>query len=255
MTEHSDAFLLARFPVQKRPVHFWHYIILTVLSVGGEEFLCKFATQIYRNVMIKNIVFDFGGVLVQYDYMTFFMRVMKSEDQVKKMLTQALTQEVSDEMDKADHSFRYYIDRQEQRYPQYKDVLEYFDSHFVELITGETEGMRELMLELKALGYRLLGLSNWSEKVDDVMAKFSIFELLEGWLISKDVHQLKPHADIYESFCKKFDVKPADCLFLDDKPANIEGAKKVGMEGIVFKDVPSLRAELERMGIMNHHCE
>ncbi|MDD6542034.1 MAG: HAD-IA family hydrolase [Prevotella sp.] len=205
--------------------------------------------------MIKNIVFDFGGVLVQYDYMTFFMRVMKSEDQVKKMLTQALTQEVSDEMDKADHSFRYYIDRQEQRYPQYKDVLEYFDSHFVELITGETEGMRELMLELKALGYRLLGLSNWSEKVDDVMAKFSIFELLEGWLISKDVHQLKPHADIYESFCKKFDVKPADCLFLDDKPVNIEGAKKVGMEGIVFKDVPSLRAELERMGIMNHHCE
>ena len=127
--------------------------------------------------MIKNIVFDFGGVLVQYDYMTFFMRVMKSEDQVKKMLTQALTQEVSDEMDKADHPFRYYIDRQEQRYPQYKDVLEYFDSHFVELITGETEGMRDLMLQLKALGYRLLGLSNGSEKVDDVMARFSIFEL------------------------------------------------------------------------------
>ena len=46
MTEHSDAFLLARFPVQKRLVHFWHYIILTVLLIVNDEFLCKFATQI-----------------------------------------------------------------------------------------------------------------------------------------------------------------------------------------------------------------
>lgn len=90
------------------------------------------------------------------------------------------------------------------------------------------------MLTLKARGYRILGLSNWSSRVYDVIDKFDIFNLIEDSLISKDVHQLKPNKDIYESFLNKFNVKAEECVFIDDKPENIEGCKAVGMSGIVF---------------------
>lgn len=105
-----------------------------------------------------------------------------------------------------------------------------------------------LMKSLKGKGYRLLGLSNWSTKVFDIMDKFPrIFGLLDGYLVSHKVHLLKPHKEIYEAFCQKFDVKPEECVFIDDKPANIEGAKTVGMSGIVFKNAAQLEAELETL--------
>ena len=77
--------------------------------------------------------------------------------------------------------------------------------------------------------------------------KFDIFNLIEDSLISKDVHQLKPNKDIYESFLNKFDVKAAECVFIDDKPENIEGCKTVGMNGIVFKNSNQLKHELDKL--------
>ncbi|MCI1732642.1 MAG: HAD-IA family hydrolase [Prevotella sp.] len=45
----------------------------------------------------------------------------------------------------------------------------------------------------------------------------------------------------------KFDVKAAECVFIDDKPENIEGCKTVGMNGIVFKNSNQLKHELDKL--------
>ena len=77
------------------------------------------------------------------------------------------------------------------------------------------------------------------------MEKFpEIFSLLDGCLISHQVHMLKPHKEIYDAFCRKFNVSPEDCVFIDDKAVNIEGARAAGMNGIVFTDADKLKAEL-----------
>ena len=127
-------------------------------------------------------------------------------------------------------------------------AIDAFDKHYTDIFTGEVPGMKDLMKDFKSEGYRLLGLSNWSTKVFDVMDKFpEIFSLLDGYLVSHQVHLLKTHKEIYEAFCKKFDVKPEDCVFIDDKAVNIEGAKSIGMHGIVFKDTDQLKADLKTM--------
>lgn len=102
------------------------------------------------------------------------------------------------------------------------------------MFTGETEGMYEWMCQLKAEGYRLLGLSNWSAKVHEVIDRFPrVFSPLEDSLISYTCHYLKPEREIYELFLSKFGVRPEECVFIDDRPDNIEGARKVGMHGVV----------------------
>lgn len=198
--------------------------------------------------MIKNIVFDFGGVLVQHDFISYFAQYFHSEERAARFFEQALPHGFSDEVDRALHPFRYYIERQQRLFPEYKDALDHFDRHFADLFTGETAGMRQLMLQLKAEGYRLLGLSNWSSKVQDVMEKYpDIFALLEGSLISYTVHLLKPEREMYERFLQDFGVQPEECVFIDDRPANIEGARKVGMHGIVFKEMGQLESELRQL--------
>lgn len=195
--------------------------------------------------MIKNIVFDFGGVLVEYDFMRFFTAVLGSGPQAEYFLQHVFPEHVNAEMDLGLLTPRQIIDRQQRLWPDYTDALETFYRRYTDIFTREPEGMRALMADLKARGYRLLGLSNWSEKVYEVMDKFDIFKLLDGYLLSKDVHLLKPHADIYHSFLRQFNVRAHECVFIDDKPENIIGARRVGMYGITFTDTPRLIHELE----------
>ena len=198
--------------------------------------------------MIHNIVFDFGGVLVEYDFPKYFTKFFGNHDKAMWFINNILTEENNDKLDKADKPSNEYMKEWKQRWPDYTIAIDAFDKHYTDIFTGEVPGMKDVMKDLKSKGYRLLGLSNWSTKVFDVMNKFpEIFSLLDGYLVSHQVHLLKPHKEIYEAFCKKFDVSPEDCVFIDDKSANIEGAKSIGMHGIVFKDTDQLKADLKTM--------
>lgn len=196
--------------------------------------------------MIKNIVLDFGGVLVKYDFLAYFAKVLDSREKGMWFMHNILTDENNDKLDKADKPFDKYMKEWKQNWPDYTVAIDAFDKHYTDIFTGEVPGMKDLMKNLKSKGYRLLGLSNWSTKVFDVMDKFpEIFSLLDGYLVSHQVHLLKPHKEIYEAFCKKFNVQPEDCVFIDDKAVNIEGAKSIGMNGIVFKNTDLLKADLK----------
>ncbi len=196
--------------------------------------------------MIKNIVFDFGGVLVQYDFQAYFTKVLGSKDKGEWFMNHILTDENNDKLDKGDKPFSYYMSEWKKRWPDYTIAIDAFDKRYTDIFTGEVPGMYDLMVELKGKGYRLLGLSNWSTKVFDIMDKFPrIFNILDGYLVSHKVHLLKPHKEIYEAFCKKLDVKPEECVFIDDKAVNIDGAKSIGMKGVVFKDTEQLKADLQ----------
>lgn len=198
--------------------------------------------------MIKNIVFDFGGVLVQYDFKAYFTSILGSKENGEWFMANILNDENNDLLDKGDRPFDDYIAEWKQRWPDYAVALDAFDKKNADIFTNEIPGMVELMTELKGKGYRLLGLSNWHTKVWGIMKKFPrIFGLLDGYLISHQVHLLKPHKEIYEAFCKKFDVRPEECVFIDDKQKNVDGAEAVGMYGILFKNAEQLRADLDEL--------
>lgn len=201
--------------------------------------------------MIKNIVLDFGAVLVQYDFEGFFDDFFGSKDESERFLRQVLTPENNNNIDKGDRPVAFYKASWKRQWPQYARAIDAMDEHYADIFTGEVPGMAELMAELKGRGYRLLGLSNWSAKVHEVMAKFPrIFGLLDGWLISYQVKELKPHPEIYLAFCRKFGVRAEECVFIDDRSDNAEGARVIGMQGIVFHDAAQLRRELEAMHIL-----
>ena len=104
--------------------------------------------------------------------------------------------------------------------------------------------MFDLLTQLKAEGYKLYGLTNWCSKVHLTMTQFPIFKLLDGQIISSEEKVIKPEPEIYQRLFTKFNLKPEECIFTDDRVENIEGGSRLGMDGIVFKDAKQYEREL-----------
>ena len=130
---------------------------------------------------------------------------------------------------------------------EFEPEIRYFEEHYPEIVTNEMEGMRELLTRLKAEGYKLYGLTNWCSKVYRTMAQFEIFTLLDGYVISSEEKVIKPESEIYHILFNRFNLKPEECIFTDDRAENIEGGRRVGMEGILFTDAGQYERELKKL--------
>ncbi len=104
--------------------------------------------------------------------------------------------------------------------------------------------------ELQKAGYRVLILSNYSEKsYRECGEKLSFVNIADGAVISYREKMVKPDLEIYQLLLDRYHLTPQECVFLDDKQENIEGAKKAGMNGIVFTTRENAIKELEKLGV------
>ena len=201
--------------------------------------------------MIRNLVFDFGRVLLDYDIPALISQFFENEQQIKEFASICLTPAAMELQDRGDKPWDELLDDMKKACPKYSAQVDMYDRRYQEFMTGEMPGMRDLLLELKARGYKLYGLTNWSVKVYETMANYpEIFALLDGKLISCEEHMVKPYPEVYERLCEKFSLKAEECFFTDDKAENIEGARKVGIEGVVFENAQQYRRALEERGIL-----
>ncbi len=98
------------------------------------------------------------------------------------------------------------------------------------------EGMTELLLLLKAEGYRLYLLSNTSVRFREYCEKIEILRLLDGAYVSAFYHLVKPEPAAFRKACEVLAIDPEESFFVDDLPANVEGARSVGMRAFHFTD-------------------
>ncbi len=114
----------------------------------------------------------------------------------------------------------------------------------------EIPEMCNLVRDLRAAGYPVYLLSNVSLRFAKLKKYFSVFPMMQGYVASAEELVCKPHRRIYEILMERYGLSAEDCIFVDDLPANIEGAKAVGMQGYVFDgDAAKLRSALLEMGV------
>lgn len=195
--------------------------------------------------MIKNIIFDYGKVLVNWNPYFQFEPFFADKQKCKYFLEEILNSEWYNEGD-IGVPMEELIEKWSARHPEFAEAFRFYVDGFEDSISGEVPGMYELISGLKRRGYRTWGLSNWSwEMFQRILPKYDIFSLMEGMVISGKVHMLKPNPEIYEYFLERYSLKAEECVFIDDRPENIVGAALVGIKGIVFEDAEQLSAELE----------
>ena len=201
--------------------------------------------------MIKNIVFDMGGVLIDYDsdavlnkyfdpcyHDILNQKIFKSNvwarldegtvfvDDILEETVEGLPDEVKGLASEMLYDFYPYM-------PPFDDMFEF-------------------VKKVKASGYKIYLLSNATPRFFDRYNDIPALSLFDGFFISSLYKLLKPDQKIYAAFCNKFAVKAEECFFIDDVPRNIDGAVKYGMKGFVYKkhDICGLEKALADVGVI-----
>lgn len=198
--------------------------------------------------MIKNLIFDFGGVLVDYNSHRIFDRYFGDESKAEWFRNNVILNDLVKHLDIGE-DFDECIKKAQEAYPDYSEAISLYDSCYYEMDGGEIPGMFELLSTLSTNEYEIYGLTNWSYKVYKIIKKHQIFSLLKGYVISSEVYMLKPDPNIYIHLTEKFSINPHECLFIDDKINNVKGAEAVGMFGVRFISSQQLIEDLRNLSI------
>jgi 2-haloacid dehalogenase len=184
--------------------------------------------------MIKNIIFDYGGVLLDWNphylYDPYFGDVEKAE----WFLTNICTYEWNAQHD---NGKRIAVGTAEliALHPEWEKEIRLYYDDFMKMMGGQIPGMEERVKELKARGFRVFGLSNWSEETFALVRHvYPVLDLMEDMVISGIEKVMKPDHRIFELALDRFGIKAEETIFLDDNPANVQAACEIGIKGILF---------------------
>ena len=200
--------------------------------------------------MVKNIVFDMGGVLIDFNFKRTMNEYFPKEyhDILKqKVFGGELWRELDKGTLKSEDVIPVIL-------PQIPEETRLLISQMVNDFypyMPPFENMFDFVKRLKDAGYKVYLLSNATPRFFDRYLDIPAITLMDGMFISCVYKLLKPQKEIYEAFCEKFNLVPEECFFIDDMPENIEGAKAYGMKGFVFKapDTCELEKALNNEGV------
>lgn len=205
--------------------------------------------------MIKNMVFDMGKVLLDYDPLKVCREYTDSEEDIK-LIGQALFSSPEwVELDRGSITEEEAMKIVRNRLPddRLKKMADLCMAHWHEYNICPKPGMEELVRELKEQGKHIYLCSNASLRLRIYENKIPGSRYFDGTIVSAEEKLLKPEPAIYCRLFEKYNLLPEESFFIDDLPANIEGAEACGMDGYCFADgdVEKLRKKLHELGILN----
>ena len=195
--------------------------------------------------MIKNIVFDIGDVLVGYNPNNYAEKVnisIENLDKAHEILVH--TKEWRDYLDGNIENAEI-LERLINQNPEYMEEFELLIlKENTKHITYEIKENTDLLKKL-ANTYNIYLLSNITKETMDSFKEIYDFEKkTKGAVYSYEAHIGKPHKEIYDLLFSKYNLKPNECIFIDDKLHNIEKANELGMIGIQYTNYENLINEL-----------
>jgi 2-haloacid dehalogenase len=202
------------------------------------------------NKNITTIIFDFGGVLINWDPRHLYRRLFTDLQEMEKFLTDIDFMEWNAHQDKG-RPFAEGVQSLSMQFPHYADLIRAYHEQWRESITGQIQGSVDILRALKEKGYPLYGLSNWSNETFPLARDmFPFFTMFDDIILSGKVNLIKPDPAIFE-FCLHKIGKPAnECLFIDDSSANVAAARQLGFDVVLFTSPEQLTSELEKRKIL-----
>lgn len=201
--------------------------------------------------MIRNIIFDMGHVLIYFSPETFIKRLGVPEADGRLLLREVFRDKEWVQLDRGSLSEEEAVEAICGRVPgRLHGAVRELVCGWWERPLLPVEGMAELVGELKKLGYGIYLLSNANRQLPRYFERIPGAEHFDGRIVSADWLLLKPQKEIYEKLYETYGLLPEECFFIDDQPANIEGAWRTGMDGAVFDgDLARLRRQLRTAGV------
>ncbi|MDR0510721.1 MAG: HAD family phosphatase [Rikenellaceae bacterium] len=200
-------------------------------------------------MMIETIVFDFGGVLIDWNPRHYYRDVFADDARMEVFLSEICDDEWNARLDRGS-SFAVETERLKARQPaEWHPYIDAYAQGWVRMLGGAIEGSVEILRSLKGR-YRLYGLTNWSAETFPVArAKFGFLGLFDGIAVSGEEGMIKPDPEFFRLLCSRYNVAPEKSIFIDDNARNVEAANALGFNAIRFTSPEALRQGLEGLGV------
>ena len=184
--------------------------------------------------MIKNVIFDFGQVLVRFDPAYMVGRYVSDADDAALLQEVVFDRLYWDRLDAGTITDEETLAACRERLPErlWEAAARIYWNWIYNI--PEIEGMRELLVALRHRGVRLILLSNISHYFASHAHEIAVLSLFERCFFSATCGLCKPHSQIFAHVCEICGILPKETLFVDDNKRNIEGAAACGIRGYLF---------------------
>jgi len=199
---------------------------------------------------IKTIIFDLGGVLIDWNPEYVYLKEFNGDRiKMKWFFDNICTPSWNEQQDEG-KLMKKATQERVKLFPEYKRLIEMFYGRWEEMLKEEISGTVKILENLKRNNYRLIALTNWSAETFPIaIKKYKFLKLFEGIVVSGEIKMLKPFKEIYDFTLKKYNLDPKECVFIDDRLENIQGAVRCGINGIQFESHEKLINELKKINI------
>ncbi len=241
------------------PILLW-LLIWTIGAITGRHTVASLDAMTsnkqhdkYGNVIpdgkIDTVVFDIGNVLTDFVWEQFLKDKGFDDEMVDRIAKASVHSDDWVEFDKGNLTTEEIIGKFIENDPGIENELKRAFNNIDNIVIKRDRAIPWIRA-LKAAGYKVLYLSNFSKQaLEGCREALAFIDETDGGILSYRDHFVKPGAEIYHLLEQRYNLTPSRTVFIDDTPINIEAAKKLGWEGIVYKDYDQVKRELESLGV------
>lgn len=200
---------------------------------------------------VDTIIFDLGGVLIDWNPAYVFDKLIPDEEKRKRFFAEICTSAWNEEQD-GGRSLKEATQLLVDQYPEWQEYIEAYYGRWEEMLGGPIEETVAIFRALKESGqYKFYALTNWSAELFPVaLNKYDFLHWFDGRLVSGEEKMRKPFPQFYQLLLDRFNIKKEEAIFIDDNLRNAEAAQAFGIETIRFTTPAELREALTRKGIL-----
>jgi 2-haloacid dehalogenase len=196
------------------------------------------------------IVFDLGGVLIEWNPRHLFRRLHSDERAIEEFLHEVDFSGWNAAMDRG-RPMAEGVQELKQRFPHREEWIDAWMQRWKESLLGPIPGTVAILEELHAARYPLMALSNWAaETFAAVRGDYPFLAHFQHIVLSGEERVTKPDPEIYRRLLARIGRRAEECLFIDDVTSHVAAARSLGFDAIQFRSPDALRQELVRRRIL-----
>jgi len=200
---------------------------------------------------IKNIIFDLGGVLIDWNPEYVFLDEFGGDRQkMQAFFDEVCTFDWNENQD-AGYPLAQATEDRIALFPEHEPLIRMYYGRWEEMLGEAIEGTVDLLKKLVAHpNYKVVALTNWSAETFPVALKrFEFLHWFEGIVVSGTEKTRKPFPEIYQTTLNRFDIVAEESVFIDDNARNVDAAAALGIQTIQFQNPKQLTTDLQAIGI------
>jgi 2-haloacid dehalogenase len=194
---------------------------------------------------IDAIIFDLGGVLIDWNPSYVFDKMFDNEEDKKHFFENICTNDWNEKQD-AGRPLKEATEELVAKYPDWKEYIEAYYGRWEEMLGGPIYDTVEIFRQLKESGrYKLYALTNWSAELFPIaLERYDFLHWFDGRVVSGEEKTRKPFPEFYHIILNRFNLTPDETLFIDDNFRNVEAAKEIGIQSLHFTSPNQLKRQL-----------